>query len=195
MRFLTLFFCVLLCSSFQGKQNDPGETITWQAGYKLTWFDFKKPLKDGGNVEAAYTVCGIYINSNPTQVNDSTIIVDIHAFFSKTLSSKTTNRALIKPEVLKHEQGHFDLSELYARKLKRDIMEAHFKTVASFYKNVQQMYNKENSALTTEEQKYDKDTNHSINAEQQEKWSGEIANALSKYSAYANPQVRVVIRK
>lgn len=190
-----MFVCILIiCSSFQGHQNDAGETITWQAGYKLTWFDFKKPLKDG-NIEAAYSVCGIYISSNPTQVNDSTILVDIHAFFSKTLSSKTTKKDLIKPEVLKHEQGHFDLTELYARKLRKDVMDTHFKSVASFYKNVQQMYNKENQALNTEEQKYDKETSHSINATEQEKWNGAIADAISKYSGYAATQIKVIIGK
>jgi len=188
-----LLFALILCSSFQGSISDAGETINWQASSKLTWKDFKKSLPSGG-IEAASTVCGIYISSNPNQVNDSTILVDVHAFFSRTLSAKTSNRALLKNEVLQHEQGHFDLTEVYSRKLRKDLSETRYRSIPAFFKSAHILYNKENTAFIAEQKEYDNETNHSINIAQQQKWTESIADMLDKYSAYSNTQLRVVIR-
>jgi hypothetical protein len=181
-------------SSFQGTQNDAGETIIWTPKAKITWKDFKKSLT-GNAIEAAYSVCGIYISANPQQLNDSTILVDIHAFFSKTLSSKTTEKDLLKEGVLVHEQGHFDITEWYARMLRKDIMDARFQTIDEFYKNVQGMYNKEVAAFNAAQQKYDKETHHSMNADAQQKWDKAISEGIAKYAPYNNPQLKVVIKK
>jgi hypothetical protein len=186
-----LLAIVFVGSSFQS-QKDAGETVNWQAGSKLIWKDFKKQLKDGG-LEAAYTVCGISISSNESQMDDKTVTVNVHSFFSRTLSAKTINSAHLNNVLLRHEQDHFDMAELYTRKLRKDIMDAHFKSIPTFYKNLQVLYNKENAALVAEQSKYDKETNHSLNATEQEKWNGAIADALSKYSDYANAMVKVVI--
>jgi len=177
----------------QGKQNDVGETITWSPTEKLNWHDFKNSLK-GDAIEAAYSVCGIYISSSPKQVNDSTLILDVHAFFSETLSSKTTEKELLVDKVLAHEQGHFDITEWYSRVIRKDISETTFVNLEDFYKRVQIIYNRENAEYNSLQVKYDKATNHSMNTQGQAKWNKIIADGLAQYAAYTNTQLTITLK-
>ena len=196
MKLLVSFLLIglfITASSFQEKQNDVGETITWSPATKITWQDFKKSLK-GNAIEAAYSVCGIYISSHPKQVNDSTLEIDIHSFFSKTLSSKSTEKDILQDKVLVHEQGHFDINEWYSRILRKEISETKFKSISDFYKNVQTIYNKVNAESAAKQLLYDKATRHSINIPQQEKWNKMIADSLAQYNNYTNTQLTITIK-
>ncbi|HXB12059.1 MAG TPA: DUF922 domain-containing protein [Bacteroidia bacterium] len=188
---LLLGIILIVCSSFQ--QNKIGETILWSPNSEPGWKDFKKSLQ-GNAIEAAYSVCGIDISSSPKQIND-TIFLEVEAFFSKTESAKTTEKELLTNNVLTHERGHFDITELYARMLRKDIKEASFKTVEGFYNNVQVMYDKETKACKEKQDEYDKETNHSMNIKYQEKWNKEIAEELDKYSDYTSTHLKIVVRK
>jgi len=195
MRFLAasfLAFVFILCSSFQGMKK-VGDVIVWSPNSEPAWKDFKKSLQ-GSAIEAAYSVCGIDISSAPKQIND-TIYLEVEAFFSKTLSAKTTEKELLTDNVLTHEHGHFDITELYARMLRKEIKEASFKSVEEFYKSIQAMYNKESKACKEEQERYDKETNHSMNIKNQEKWNKEIAEQLEKYSSYTSTHLKIVVRK
>jgi hypothetical protein len=183
----------ITASAFQEKQNDVGETITWSPTTKITWQDFKKSLK-GDAIEAAYSVCGIYISSHPKQLNDSTLQIEIHSFFSKTLSSKSTEKDILQDKVLVHEQGHFDINEWFSRILRKEITETRFKSIADFYKNVQTIYNKVNSASAAKQVLYDKATRHSINVPQQEKWNKMIADSLAYYGNYTQTELTITIK-
>lgn len=186
-----LFLVLFIISSFQSKMPDMGETITWSPT-KLTWDDFKKKIS-GNTIEAACTVWGIYISNHPKQVSD-TFYFDVHAFFSKTLSAKNTKKESLTDNVLTHEQKHFDITEVYARMLRKDLEEAKFKNVTDFYKSVQLMYNKESSACNKEQAEYDNETKHSMNIDEQEKWNKKVAEELEKYKAYTDTQLKIVVK-
>ncbi len=94
--------------------------IEWTANRKLTWEDFKGNPKTFTNSNtAAETYCGFGF-----QTNRVTMFKNAKIF---TLNSFNTNLSWIRPDqknsadLLEHEQGHFDLCEVYTRQLRKKL--------------------------------------------------------------------------
>lgn len=89
--------------------------------------------------------------------------------------------------LLQHEQGHFDIAELYARKLRKDISEAerspkHSSHTKEWFSSV---YVHTISKLWQCQRKYDRQTKHSKNREMQRKWNKKIAKELAELKDFA----------
>lgn len=91
-------------------------------------------------------------------------------------------RSWYRPElcddvILSHEQLHFDISELFTRKMRERLAKA------SFSKNVKAEVNKIYVQVIKElnqfQNQYDKETNFSRNREQQLLWNQKVAKLLS----------------
>lgn len=87
--------------------------------------------------------------------------------------------------VLKHEQGHFDITELFARKLNKAVGELVKK------KNVKQsefssVYKKLMKEKTELQNEYDTETDNSRNKVKQEEWLKKINQGLIDYENYAD---------
>ena len=79
--------------------------------------------------------------------------------------------------ILNHEQGHFDIAEIFARKLNKKMSEYQFNKTT--YKNdLKNIYD----GITTEKEvfqdQYDKETDHSRKKEQQAEWLKKIEKML-----------------
>ena len=87
--------------------------------------------------------------------------------------------------VLAHEQGHFDLAELYARKLNKALREYKYnertvsKDVNRIYDNLMQEHHKIQND-------YDFETDHSLKKAEQKEWFAKIAGELKSHANYAN---------
>ena len=79
--------------------------------------------------------------------------------------------------ILSHEQLHFDISELYARKLRERLDAATF-TPKNVKSKVRAIYRKINEELSEYQNRYDAETNFSRDREQQTIWNEKIAKAL-----------------
>jgi len=170
MRIVLISFCFLLCL---GENN----SITWQNSRKLTWQDFK--AKPKAEVEAvASTVSGISFSFTLAQKDseDYTYKTFVEAHFYPEKSwvkiKDSTNY------MLSHEQLHIDITELYARKIRKRISET------EFTKNIRSELNMLNDDINNEleiiQNKYDTETNHSIIPERQKKWQTLIEKELAK---------------
>ena len=186
MKFLSTCFLwsLFLITSASFAQSKPArrasgdeELLEWSATRKLTWNDYKaKP--DSESDAAASTTSYLAIEYN---ITSSSFGYKIQSRFSKTRSW-----GLHKTDyILSHEQGHFDIAEIFARKLNKLMSEYKFK------KNTyQQDLNKIYHDILDEKEKiqndYDKESNHSINKEKQAEWLKKIEKMLEEYSDYAN---------
>ena len=93
---------------FLFSQKD-AESINWSEEKKLVWEDFKAAPQKNGDV-AALTATHLGFAYN---VANGKITYDIECRFEKNRSW-----GLVKNDwILKHEQGHFDVAEIFARKL------------------------------------------------------------------------------
>lgn len=156
-------------------------------GVQLTWSDFKgRAIKK--SPYAANTSSGFSFN---TELEGDSLKIFMYCEFHKNESwvkKKSENESL-----LKHEQGHFDLTEIYCRKIRKEIIEGQFE-ISSVNKEVAKILKKQNKALNVAQKKYDKETNHNLNTENQLKWDAYIGEELSNSILYQNPIIKIAIK-
>lgn len=147
--------------------------IPWSPDLKLSWTDFKaEPTNERA---AAITASGITYRFSSEGSGD-VVEVDftVTAHFYPEMSWH--NPQLSDLNILAHEQLHFDISEVFARKM-RDRMKA-----ATFSSNVRRevknIYNQINKEMDAFQNRYDAETNFSRNKEQQELWILKIEKLL-----------------
>lgn len=174
IRIILAFCCALLLV-----KDEP--VISWKASYKLSWDDFKdKPNMNTSAV--AITASGITFGFSIKQTDDEVVdfSTKVHAHFYPEQSWYKPNRA--NNHVLKHEQLHFDITELHARKLRYRISKLQVSNrIKSELKSLQKTVNAE---LKRMQDKYDTKTNYSRNIEAQSQWESYIAEELKKLSEY-----------
>jgi len=159
----------------QGNVND---SICWRADYQLKWTDFKGAKKAGERWKAA-TSAGIYVNGYRDK--DGLPNYRVRNCFSKRLSWTTDTTSLT---LLAHEQLHFDIAELYARKIRKAIealREKKLKKYSSYDPVIDQLLI-EREAM---DDKYDKDCVHGTFLDIQNEWSEKIAKELALLQRYA----------
>ncbi|WP_339699035.1 DUF922 domain-containing protein [uncultured Marixanthomonas sp.] len=174
--FVTLLLFTL--SFFPSEENK--EKILWTETRQLTWEDFRGTPKPGADFVAS-TNSGMSFSFSYTEKNGKrTMEHSISCNFYPELSWFKPGK--VSEYILKHEQTHFDISELHARILRKRIAEAEFS------KNVKE----EIGALyhTTEQERqdlqnqYDLETDHSKNKEEEYRWREKITNQLKKYERW-----------
>ncbi len=79
-----------------------------------------------------------------------------------------------------HEQLHFDISELYAREMKRRLDDELF-THGNVKAKVKSIYREINIELDDFQNLYDAETNFSRDLDKQEEWKLKIAQALQEH--------------
>lgn len=160
----------LVCS-VQGQDEIP-----WKQDYRLSWSNFKgKPPKSSS--AAATTASGIsYSFSTFYEGKELKIDFNVASFFYPT---KSWYRPKVCTNVtLQHEQLHFDITELYARKLRARLADASY--TENVKEEVRSMYKSTLRMLNDFQNKYDSETNYSRNLPMQEKWTNEIKAALKE---------------
>lgn len=176
---LALFF--ILCSPSILKAQAP--LITWSATHPLTWNDFQS--KEAPAVKwsdaITYFIVKDKINYCTTDSVDATVV----AMFNPYKSWKKHDK--LSTYLLKHEQGHFDIAELYARKIRREIAlskqsaRKHHHTQLWF----QNVYAQHIKQMHRCQRRYDRQTKHSQKITAQEAWNNRIAAELAELNLYA----------
>ena len=166
-------FTFLLVAAFQQNNN----LIDWNAARKLSWEDFKGPV-DAESKNAALTSSSINIEFG---YDDDGLEYSIKCAFNKQKSWVRIRNN----EVLAHEQGHFDLAELHARKLYK-AMKAYKFNANTVSKDVNTIYDSLMNAHHEAQNLYDAETDYSRNKVKQEEWQKKIADELKDLQAFAN---------
>jgi hypothetical protein len=149
------------------------EGMPWSAHQKLAWEDFRGTQTN--TRAAAVTASGIsYSFTSLVKGNEVKVDFEIGAFFYP-------DRSWYRPEVcdsviLGHEQLHFDISELYSRKMGKRMEETRFtKNVKA---EIKEIYSEITAELNDFQNRYDEETNFSRNRDQQLYWNHKIGKAL-----------------
>jgi len=152
--------------------------IEWKEGSRLTWDDFKqKP--DPGSTNAALTGSSIKFNF---RYSDNNLEYHVQCLFDKNSSWGRVKTDYI----LSHEQGHFDITEIYARKLNKALKEYVIKNPDNLSKDLNRIYQNEMKELNEFQNKYDKETNFSINKNEQSEWLVKISSELKELEGFAD---------
>jgi hypothetical protein len=168
---LAILIFFLLPSLLQAQESNE-ELLKWDNTRKLTWTDFKAKPDSESDVAARTTT---YLLFSYT-VNNEGFSYKIETTFSKSRSWGLHKTAYI----LSHEQGHFDIAEIFARKLHKKMSGYQFNR-KTYQKDLQEIYEEILDEKEEMQYKYDKDTNHSINKEKQAEWLKQIKKLLEEY--------------
>lgn len=153
------------------------DLLKWTQGRKLTWSDYKAS-PDPDSDAAASTTTYLAIEYN---MNNGDFGYKITSTFSKTRSWGRHKDDYI----LSHEQGHFDIAEIFARKLNKKMEEYKFND-RTYQKDLKKIYDEVTDQKEEMQEKYDAETRHSINKEKQAEWLKKIQALLKEYEAYAD---------
>lgn len=155
--------------------QDKDTLIFWSKKRKLTWNDFKEVKKDTifTDLAESYTE----IKMIPYLFKPNVYSYKVFACFHKN-KSFTNNTS---DYLLNHEQLHFDITELFARKIRKEIQIQESK---SSYVDYLSIYKKEHKAYRLYQNLYDAETFHSTNFEKQKKWEISIDNQLEELKGY-----------
>jgi len=163
-------------------QKDNADTIYWNQDRKLTWADFQGKAPET-RWEKANTDAGI---SFATVQEGEIYKIKLLTMFAVKKSWTLTDDAYI----LSHEQGHFDITEIGRRKIRKALIENNCNEIPQDrmkkdIHKVEDIYRKGMDNMEKEQEKYDKETNHSIIVDQQKRWLEKIANDLKDLDKYA----------
>ncbi len=150
--------------------------MVWEEDYKLSWEDFQGKIPKNTQY-AASTQSGMYFSYSVQNTNGE---LSLTTLVSANFNPK---ESWYKPEkvnavILAHEQGHFDITEIQARELRKNF--AAYKVSKNYKNDLQSIYTKAESDRRAMQIKYDKETNHSIILEKQKEWDIFIQKELKR---------------
>ena len=177
---LQTIFSLILLSVFiniSSQSKTSKKSITWKKDFKLSKQDFKGEV-DTNSMNAAQTGANIIIV--PYAKKSGKYLYRVFAKFYKYKSWINTDSKII----LNHEQLHFDIAELYARKMRREIHKIRLskKEVEEFdYRRIHKKFFKEYIAF---QRKYDLETDFSRKLSIQKKWETSVNKQLSELEKF-----------
>lgn len=158
------------------------EQLLWSKERQLSWSDFNGKVPKA-SVSAATTTSGISYSYKANLLHHEVALdFEVNAYFYP-------NQSWYKPDVcdsliLSHEQLHFDISELYARKMRIELNKTTFtKNVKAEIRKIYKQILKDLSAF---QDRYDWETNFSRNVKAQQKWNKRIQEALKSTAKAGN---------
>lgn len=166
-------FSLLLSLPFLA--NDKTEMIDWSAERRLSWNDFRgRP--DPVSPNAALTSSNIHVDF---EFDARELKYKIRCRFN---TEKSWGR--VKTDyILAHEQGHFDITEIHARKLYKALKNYKYnpKTVSADISALHQQVMTDQHNMQSA---YDQQSDHSRNPVRQAEWDLKIQEELKALDAY-----------
>lgn len=155
--------------------SQKAEAVQWNSKRRLTWADFKGEPKSKQSV-VALTASGISYKFS-TDLKNGQMVVDfeVTAYFypEKSWYCPEFSDAVI----LSHEQLHFHISEVFARKMRERLAKTKFSN--NIKTEVSELYSQVVEELNQFQNQYDKETNFSRNREQQLLWNQKVSDILN----------------
>ena len=172
---ILFIFIILLCFDFKIDQQI---YIKWSKEKKISWMDFQGSAQINTSVAA---VSAIGITYNVVSHSIDKYKFEINAVFEKGKSWAWTEK--ISDTILYHEQGHFDLGEIYARKMRQGLISNQFQfTRKNIIQEIHKVLDLYADSLTIMHQNYD--LAFSKNYDKQKEWNLYIKKELKCLEKY-----------
>jgi hypothetical protein len=152
------------------------EVIVWDSATKLSWADFLGQPDPKSPWNAA-TVSGLTFKLNLSGVGLTDSVTAVFYRLESWVKTRTESGLI-------HEQGHFDLSEIFARKLRKRIQEFVPKR-GDLAHQLRLLYDQVESEREAMENEYDTETRHSADARRQAYWNVRIGKELKALEKFA----------
>jgi hypothetical protein len=176
-----------LATSLQAEVTKRG-ALTWDAAHPLAWAQFLGPAPSKPGLEGAGTTSGILYGMQCDRRHLDLGVLAIFEPGASWVKPVVVNDSVLAVRLLAHEQGHFDISELSARRLRLeleqfavpcDAADTALGTVAA--------------AATVRERalqaRYDSETVHGTQRNEQLRWESFIDSTLDSLRSAALPWI------
>lgn len=162
---IAFLFCELAYSQYP--------VIYWNENAPLKWEYFSGKAKDTSTFDAEVFAEVRYtyqFNSANNYAFDVYAQVDPQTSWCKGAKQSA--------ELLKHEQLHFDIAEVFARRIKQAF--ENYQYTENFSSEILEIFNQKKAEYHAVQRRYDEETNHSTDKEKQRFWEQQIQNELGK---------------
>jgi hypothetical protein len=158
------------------------DALPWSAVRRLAWSDFQGIPPSRGD-ESALTAYSLFHGATCTG----------RSFEFRVVAAFLPRQSWVKPAIvanptesvrtLRHEQTHFDLSEVHARRMRRyfsELFEPCMKTAEELGSLAERFVREEAAAQRT----YDDETNHGRVPRKQTEWEAEVDRQLASLNKF-----------
>ncbi len=181
VRMKRMFVCFLLaegllCLRLAAQSAYERENIPWREDRKLTWNDFLAP-PDTGSAFHALSSTGIAFSST-AKIHGKQVFVDfeVQCFFDPYESWVIAGN--YSPSLLAHEQLHFDIAEVFARKLLKRLAGIEYR-VEDYREQMDAEFESVLAEMEEIHNRYDRETAHGLNEAVQQKWALMVQKKLA----------------
>ncbi len=161
------------------------DAVAWSAARRLRWSDFASGApKTGTGDEGALTAYSIFYGVRCAG----------ETFEFGAVAGFLPHESWVKPEViadramsertLRHEQTHFDLTEVFARRLRKAFVDL-YEPCRRADTDLDALASQYLRAEKAEQQRYDDETHHGLVAAEQTAWDRQVAGDLTSLGKYA----------
>ena len=183
MRWLMIGILALMSFTYPGKT---AERISWNEHVKLSWSDFQgRPSAHDAfhaqahcELDAGFTFDGATADINVTAY-----------FLPKASWTIITTDSLL----LDHEQLHFTIAELFARKLRKMLLQ-HFINGDDMKVAFDACFDSVNAEMQNMQNRYDVATNHGLDHSEQMQWQKNVHHQLDILSEYSDSHFAVILQ-
>jgi hypothetical protein len=147
--------------------------IVWSENRQLKWDDFTGAVKQGTHYDAE-----VYAEVQYRYMFKDRKHFKFYVFATFNKNTSWSRKERQSEPLLKHEQMHFDLAELYARKLQEEFEKHNY--TENFAQEITAIFEPIKKEYLAMQVKCDEETNHSLNKEKQVEWEAFLQNELLK---------------
>ncbi|GEM54970.1 hypothetical protein B0A58_11350 [Flavobacterium branchiophilum NBRC 15030 = ATCC 35035] len=176
-RLILFGLIIIICTSvakYSNFENQEDDKILWSSKRKLIWDDFKGAVPDTTVILA---ITGYTIKLNYERLDNIVLNYKIENYFIKSKSWTVTTDT----QTLAHEQLHFDIAELYARKIRKS-----FDSLRLRKNNNVDIYNEIYNSNISKCDKFQLLYDHQVsgNNKNQQQWIKKIGAELARLKRY-----------
>ena len=176
---------VFLNNTYIVRQKQKEDNILWSPSRKLTWQDFKGKNTTGFDTRKAETTTQI-ITLNTYYDENEVPVYEIGCFFLPFKSWTITSETF----ALEHEQLHFDIGELYTRKIRKkfdslhSVKEKDFEIYRVIFDSLNIKCQKYNTLYDSEVYKLNEKDEVIFNHRKQKVWINKVKEEMQQLKDY-----------
>jgi hypothetical protein len=167
----------------QTLSSKSADTLYWQEDLKLRWDDFQSREKIKTDY-AAFTYTIITLNYSLSHSGGAyQPKFTVKCAFQRSRSwVDRDDPAAMSAEILAHEQLHFHIAEITARKLRKALKSKRY--TKNYAREINELYERELNAGEEMQQSYDRESQHGINDSAQKRWAEKVPKLLQSLATY-----------
>lgn len=189
MKYISILFFLLSFTSWSQKHLIPWSE---ELDKSFSWELFSKGNVPGGN--HAITSVKLLLQIIPHQDKRMTVQLKVLMNTLKSHYAKNIYKdKLPSQSLLQHEKLHFDINEYHKRLFFERLSKLKINDMDRLMERIKKEYQKTMQAIQNMQNKYDAETNFSIDKEAQTKWQKKITKKIKQLKQFAGTEIIVSV--